>query len=1213
MKRITSIGLALVLSLAACSDDQDSLLQSEAPRDPSVRATNGSSSLNVDLDQWANGTDKTSPEWQNGNLNGNNSQYAELRVVPFRLAIEGLTPGTHTIHINHDFTAGGRKAYDFLASVDATELLAETGYATVEAWLCGTGGGAVSSLCTSEGGPGLGSYDAEVFPYDPFNATPYLASARQVGGGIGGLTNPGTIDGTPTSVQLAGLTDEERQLRIYGGSITDISMPTHDGPLDGNSTADLIVEFTTTGSAVLFVWGGQLSCSLCWESLIGGEPNGASQISGAPWHMRTQNLDGGGASNQDRSIQPSAVVSPGNIDGFKYHDLNANGSRDASEPGLEGWEIRLTFGSEQLTAFTDSTGYFIFESLPPGLYDVAEVCPINGWRQSEPVPTDGCGSGIHDDVMVMGEDTVTVVFGNYEQATKAGHKYHDLNANGAWDEGEPPLEGWTIQAWQGATLVSSTTTDSLGAYSFNLEPGSYTIREVCDEGWIQSQPVPSDGCGSGTYAVTLGSGTIEPDNDFGNYQLATKSGSKWHDLNANGTWDEGEPGLENWWIRVTGTTGIGDAVSDSTMTDATGAYSFSLVPGSYTVAEVCPASNPLEWKQTYPTPTDGCGSGVHDVTLTSGQVDEGNDFGNFEDPIKAGHKYHDLNANGAWDEGEPPLEGWTIQAWQGETLIASTVTDSTGYYEFELEPGAHTIREVCQEGWMQSEPAPTDGCGSGVYEIDLLAGEIDDGNNFGNYQLASKSGSKWHDLNANGTWDEGEPGLENWWIRVTGTTGMGDAVSDSTMTDATGAYSFNLVPGSYTVAEVCPINGWIQSYPTPTDGCGSGVHDVTLTSAQVDEGNDFGNYEQATKAGHKYHDLNANGAWDEGEPPLEGWTIQAWQGETLVSSTTTDSLGAYSFNLEPGSYTIREVCDEGWIQSQPVPTDGCGSGTYQITLGSGTVEPDNDFGNYQLASKSGVKYRDAAGDGDDDGMPDSEDSPLDGFTIQLFDDVDGSGTLTMGDTLITSSVTDMGGAYSFAGLAPGNYVVCEQTLSSWILSYPANEVCGDGMSGLETGGWAVSLTSGMNEVANNFFNTSEVYGCTPGYWKNHTDRWVGYSWNDPLSAAFDATHLAPFATNTMLEALNFRGGSGTTGGKQILLRAAVSSLLNMAHPDVAFIVPEQGSLPALSTAEGLIAAVESALASDDRSSMLALATQLDDANNAVNMCPLSGTRAFRPN
>ena len=39
---------------------------------------------------------------------------------PFRLALEGLKPGAHSIHINYDFTAGGHKAYDFLATWNVT-------------------------------------------------------------------------------------------------------------------------------------------------------------------------------------------------------------------------------------------------------------------------------------------------------------------------------------------------------------------------------------------------------------------------------------------------------------------------------------------------------------------------------------------------------------------------------------------------------------------------------------------------------------------------------------------------------------------------------------------------------------------------------------------------------------------------------------------------------------------------------------------------------------------------------------------------------------------------------------------------------------------------------------------------------------------------------------------------------------------------------------
>ena len=42
--------------------------------------------------------------------------------------------------------------------------------------------------------------------------------------------------------------------------------------------------------------------------LESGPSDGAGQVSGSPWHMRTLQLDGAGNKNQDRSIQPSAIV-----------------------------------------------------------------------------------------------------------------------------------------------------------------------------------------------------------------------------------------------------------------------------------------------------------------------------------------------------------------------------------------------------------------------------------------------------------------------------------------------------------------------------------------------------------------------------------------------------------------------------------------------------------------------------------------------------------------------------------------------------------------------------------------------------------------------------------------------------------------------------------------------------------------------------------------
>jgi len=99
-----------------------------------------------------------------------------------------------------------------------------------------------------------------------------------------------------------------RRLTIWGGTIQSISVPVHSGPTSGNSSGDIVVRFRSTGPAVLLAWGGHLAQSAYWNRLNGGPSDGAGQVSGSPWHMRTLQLDGAGNKNQDRSIQPSAIV-----------------------------------------------------------------------------------------------------------------------------------------------------------------------------------------------------------------------------------------------------------------------------------------------------------------------------------------------------------------------------------------------------------------------------------------------------------------------------------------------------------------------------------------------------------------------------------------------------------------------------------------------------------------------------------------------------------------------------------------------------------------------------------------------------------------------------------------------------------------------------------------------------------------------------------------
>jgi hypothetical protein len=121
-------------------------------------------------------------------------------------------------------------------------------------------------------------------------------------------------------------------------------------------------------------------------------------------------------------------------------------------------------------------------------------------------------------------------------------------------------------------------------------------------------------------------------------------------------------------------------------------------------------------------------------------------------------------------------------------------------------------------------------------------------------------------------------------------------------------------------------------------------------------------------------------------------------------------------------------------------------------------------------------------------------------------------------------------------------------------------------------------------------------GCTPGYWKNHTENWEEYRPTTQLRYIFKQTARTSFGTVTLADALSLRGGPGADGASQILLRAATAAVLNAAHEDVGY--PYRRF-----TQFQIIAQVDAALASGDRATMLALAALLDKANNLG--CPLN--------
>ncbi|MHC4880502.1 MAG: FG-GAP-like repeat-containing protein, partial [Planctomycetota bacterium] len=103
-----------------------------------------------------------------------------------------------------------------------------------------------------------------------------------------------------------------------------------------------------------------------------------------------------------------------------------------------------------------------------------------------------------------------------------------------------------------------------------------------------------------------------------------------------------------------------------------------------------------------------------------------------------------------------------------------------------------------------------------------------------------------------------------------------------------------------------------------------GTRAASVPAGNTISGFDFGNIAQATIQGRKFHDLDEDGVFDMGEPPLEGFTIFVdldgnGQLDPHEPSTVTDVNGMYTLTgIEAAqNVTISEVVPEGWRQTSP--------------------------------------------------------------------------------------------------------------------------------------------------------------------------------------------------------------------------------------------------------------------------------------------------------
>lgn len=177
-------------------------------------------------------------------------------------------------------------------------------------------------------------------------------------------------------------------------------------------------------------------------------------------------------------------------------------------------------------------------------------------------------------------------------------------------------------------------------------------------------------------------------------------------------------------------------------------------------------------------------------------------------------------------------------------------------------------------------------------------------------------------------------------------------------------------------------------------------------------------------------------------------------------------------------------------------------------------------------------------------------------------------------------------------LDPGEtwYAKAITTLSELVPdAYITNTACVKDSDLPDTSEW---FLGGDLDPSNNC-DTATVYvwwkGYTPGYWKNHPMAWgTQYTPSTGVNTVFGLQSNS----DTLMTALGYKGGSDTEGATRILLRAAVAALLNEDKFGNGY--------PPYATTGDLIGAVNEALESNDRATMITLANTLDKWNNGYH-------------
>lgn len=720
-----------------------------------------------------------------------------------------------------------------------------------------------------------------------------------------------------------------------------------------------------------------------------------------------------------KQLQPVVVGNAGPaILGLKFNDLNGDGIRQPNEPGLANIPILLESatstngvfdaGTGEVSTTTDANGAFSFINLIPGNYVLTETAIPAGFRATTPNPL----------AVTVGNTNANVFFGNTAVTGSriVGCKYLDIDADGFRDGNEPGIKNVRIYIdangnGQRDAGEANTLTDKNGAWSFNVAPGTYKIREEriirqinsvtgLEVNATNAEPLETQDFPQSTppgnvpvLDVTVAAGQTFACAQVGDTPLYQIEVNKFRDIDRSGTRNVVNGVLEPPIARVPFILDVngngrwdGAGSEPIAITDANGVVTFKdLRAGNYRVLEIFPGVLPPEVGGGAPGNLNAPVATTQNPALVSAPGPQARFQGTIsrEQPLLVADSTYTLKPN------DPKFVDSNRDGVQqpGERSIATT--------------GERPIFAAPVTTLPASNPSPS-------LTFSPVGATQGIGSNAGvGNTLPIINVFKYNDLNANGRYEpnQGEAPIRGITVFLdTNNDGTPNTGEQQLITNDQGRAAFtNLTPGNYVVREVVPPN----FSPSTADRV-----DVTLNTQDANV--TFANTPNSNITGCKFEDFNLNGYRDGNEPAIAGVTIfidSNGDGQLQANepTTTTNQFGTFAFNnLRPGNYKIREVTPPGYFQTtQPV----------DVVLGANQTFTCALVGNSRRYDLLVPKFR----DDNRNGIRDGNEPPLADVPFTL--DFNGNGRYDAATEPLVR--TDAAGIARFNNLSPATYSVLE--------------------------------------------------------------------------------------------------------------------------------------------------------------------------------------------